>query len=235
MARVLVTRAEPGASATAARLVAMGHAPLMAPALRIESLAADSDVRGFQGLLFTSSNGVGAFAAASTDRSLPVWCVGEATADAAHAAGFAAVHAGAGDVQRLAMLVADNARTDAGPLLHVAGADLAGDLAGALRAKGFAVEIRTFYRAVPSATLLESVALALEIGPPALDAVLFHSARGASAFIAQVKQREALARIDALCLSAAVAEAVCGLTWRRVAIAAEPLDSALLALLRAAD
>ncbi|MDX2234537.1 MAG: uroporphyrinogen-III synthase [Hyphomonadaceae bacterium] len=233
MARVLVTRTAPGAASTAARLEAMGHKAVLAPALRIEMLPASPDASAFDALLFTSSNGVLAFAAASADRTRPAWCVGEATAQAATAAGFAEVHAAAGDLQRLAAAIGA-ATAGAGRFLHVAGADLAGDLAGLLRAQGHSVVTRAFYRAVENAALPDAVEDLLRETPPGLDAVLFHSARGAAAFAKQVKRRDALARIDALCLSAAVARAACGLTWRRVAIAGEPLDSALLALLPAA-
>lgn len=234
MARVLVTRAAPGAEATAARLEALGHDALVAPMLRIAPEPVDADVAGFQGLVFTSSNGVTAFAAATPVRFLPAWCVGEATAEAAHAAGFAHVHAAGGDLPRLAALIAATARPEAGPLLHAAGADLAGDLAGLLGATGFSVTVRTFYRALEAEGFPAAVEAALAAGPPTLDAVLFHSARGAAAFVKLAKHHDPLARIDALCLSAAVARAACGLTWRRVAVAAEPLDSALLALLPAA-
>jgi uroporphyrinogen-III synthase len=208
---------------------------MRAPALAITHLRADADMSGVQGVLFTSSNGVHAFAAASAARDAAAWCVGEATAAAARDAGFAEIHAAAGDVARLADLVAAQADPAAGLLVHAAGADLAGDLAGALRAHGFTVDVRTFYRADPMAALPAEVEQALAASPPLIDAVMFHSARGAHAFLACVQQHESLARIDALCLSSAVAEAVRGLTWRRVAVAREPLDSALLELLRAAE
>lgn len=235
MARVVVTRAEPGASATAARLAALGHAPLLAPMLTIEAVAADPSLDGVQAVLFTSSNGTRAFARAVSRRDLPVLCVGEATADAARAAGFATVHSADGDVGALAALAAALLKPEAGKLLHAAGADLAGDLAGALRTRGFAVEIRTYYRALTSPRLPDMIDKALSDSPPMIDAVLFHSARAAAAFTGQVQQREGLARIDALCLSEAVADAVRGATWQRVLIAARPQEEALLALLPSAD
>ena len=235
MARVLVTRAEPGASATAAKLAALGHQPLLAPMLTIETVAADASLAGVQAVLFTSSNGARAFARATRARELPVYCVGDATADAARAAGFASVFSADGDLNALVTLAAGSLRPNAGKLLHAAGADLAGDLAGALRMRGFDVDIRTYYRALTSPRLPDVVEKALSDSSSAIDAVLFHSARAAAAFVTLAKQREGLARIDALCLSEAVAEPVRTMVWRRVLVAGQPQEQALLLLLPTAD
>ena len=55
---VIVTRAEPGASETAARLKAGGYKPLLSPALVLEPLNTDLDLSGVTDLVFTSANGV---------------------------------------------------------------------------------------------------------------------------------------------------------------------------------
>lgn len=69
--RVWITRAEPGASATAQRIAALGHTPLVAPLLRIEPVEAPQvDLRGVAALAFTSANGVRAVAAAEPTRTL---------------------------------------------------------------------------------------------------------------------------------------------------------------------
>src|SRR5258708_3879003 len=65
---------------------------------------AEVDLDGVQALLFTSANGVRAFAAHSTRRDLKVLTVGDGSADAARAAGFTDVTAAAGDVDALATL-----------------------------------------------------------------------------------------------------------------------------------
>ncbi len=235
MARIVVTRAEPGASATAARLTALGHTALLAPMLTIEPIAGDPSVAGFQAILFTSSNGARNFAAQATARDLPVFCVGNATAETARAVGFGTVHSAKGDLTDLIELVAAKADPTAGGLLHAAGADLAGDLAGALRPRGFAVEIRCYYKAVQSHALPPVLEYALTASPPAVDAVLFHSARAAAAFVRRVKQREVLGRIDAVCMSEAVADAARGGRWRKVTVAGQPQEEALLLLLPRAD
>lgn len=233
MARVLVTRAEPGASETATRLRAMGHDAIVAPLLMIEPVAASTDIDGFQAVLFTSANGVAMFARATPDRTLPACCVGDATGDAARTESFKDVRVAGGDVGALAAFVAASARPDAGPLLHAAGADLAGDLKGALEARGFTVDRRIFYRAVPAEALRPAVDAALAADPPAIDIVLFHSARAAQAFARCAKPEARLNRITALCLSDAVAAAAQARDWRAVVAAQEPREAALLALVLA--
>jgi uroporphyrinogen-III synthase len=230
-ARVLVTRAEPGASETAERLRAMGCEAIVAPLLTIEPVAANTDLSGLQALLFTSANGVAAFARATADRALPAFCVGEATGDAARAEGFTDIRVAGGDVRALADLVTSSARQEHGSLLHAAGADLAGDLKGALEAQGFTVERRIFYRAIAAAALPPMVDTMLAADSPAIHIVLFHSARAAEALVRCARPDARLNRITALCLSDAVAAAARGRDWRAVVAAQEPREAALLALL----
>ena len=101
--RVWITRAEPGASRTAARLRDMGCEPLIQPLLAVEPLTPPlPDLDRFAALAFTSANGVAAFAALTPRRDRPVFAVGEATAGAAREAGFVAVRSADGDLTDLA-------------------------------------------------------------------------------------------------------------------------------------
>lgn len=225
---VLVTRAEPGASETAARLRALGHNVIVSPMLVIEPVDANADVTGFRALLFTSANGVHAFARASTARDILVFCVGDATGEAASANGFTDVRIAAGDVRALTQLVSTSRRPEDGALLHIAGADLAGDLIGDLQRKGFTTERRVFYRATPMRHLPMPVRNDLEAR---IDTVLFHSARGCAAFLDSVEKDAPLQRIAALCLSEAVADVARARNWRAVVVAQQPREDALLKLL----
>src|SRR5215469_4343250 len=89
---IWVTRAEPGASATAARVRALGLAPIVQPLLAMRPLADTAiDLADAAALAFTSANAVAALAALSSERTLRVFTVGDTTAAAAQAAGFAHV------------------------------------------------------------------------------------------------------------------------------------------------
>lgn len=220
--RVAITRAMPEAEATAARLKAHGAAPVIAPLLRIEARAFDADVGHAQALLFTSLNGVRAFAAANPARDARVLTVGDVTARAARAAGFADVRSADGDVAALATLARGTLDPAGGTLVHVGGADLAGDLAGELSAAGFKVERRIAYAAAPVGALPDAFSTSL-------DAVLFYSARAADVFL-QFGAPGA-ARLTAACMSPGVAEKASQTRWKTIIVAPAPREDALLAAL----
>ena len=57
--RIWVTRTQPGANATAARLTAMGHAPLVQPVLKARPIAnAVLDLSSIDALAFTSGHAI---------------------------------------------------------------------------------------------------------------------------------------------------------------------------------
>lgn len=230
--RVLITRPRDDAEPLAEALRAQGVDTLIAPLLAIRPIAdATLDLAGVQALLSTSANGVRAFARMSAARDLPVFAVGDATAEAARAAGFARVESASGAVDDLASLVRTRLEPARGALLHAAGADVAGDLAAALAGAGFDVRRVALYRAVKARRLPAAAARALAEG--ALDAVLFFSPRSAATFVSLARKagvEPALARLDALCLSEAVAQVVRETAWRSVAVAARPDQPALLQL-----
>ena len=101
--KIWITRAQPAADATAERVRALGHEALVAPLLAVRPLSGvEVDLSGIAALAFTSANGVRAFADLSGERSLRVFAVGAATAQAARAAGFKLVLSADGDVEALA-------------------------------------------------------------------------------------------------------------------------------------
>jgi uroporphyrinogen-III synthase len=104
--RLLVTRPLDESQALAERLEARGHQAAIEPLLTIApDLLAPLSLEGVQALLFTSANGVRAFALRSPRRDLPVYAVGPATAAAAREIGCATVESAGGDVRALAALV----------------------------------------------------------------------------------------------------------------------------------
>ena len=230
--RILITRPVEDSGAFAAALRARGHACDIAPMLVIApapEAKGPLDLSGVQAILFTSANGVRAFAALSENRALPVFAVGEASAEAARAAGFARVASAAGDVEDLTRLVAARLDPAQGALFHGAAREVAGDLKGALESHGFTIRREVLYEARAAEALSPSVRTSLSNGE--IDAVSFFSPRTAETFVALARAaglEAQLARCDALCLSVAVAQAVRVLSWRSVRVAARPNQDALL-------
>jgi uroporphyrinogen-III synthase len=245
---VLVTRPQPDNEATAAALRAKGVTVLLAPMLRFEPIAFhdDADAR-YGGIIVTSANAIRAIEAHLADRllKLPLFAVGERTAEAARHAGFRDVTVADRDAAALRDLIAAGVRAKtlkkASTLLYLAGADLAGDLAGELGERGFSVATHTTYRMIPVANLPQEACDAFAANQ--IEAVLHYSRRSARAFLDAVQaagvEISALA-IPQCCISDAVAQIVrdAGATQVLVARSAdenglfEALDRALAALSR---
>ena len=131
--KIWITRAQPGADATAERVRALGHEAVIAPLLAVHALPdVQVDLHGVAALAFTSANGVRAFADISPERAIRVFAVGAATAQAARAAGFKLVLSADGDVEALAEGIGQRRGELRGAVLHPGAVDLAGDLVGAL-------------------------------------------------------------------------------------------------------
>lgn len=228
---VLVTRPEPEASATVARLAALGHAALAAPLLRIVRVPARLPSPGaVQAVVVGSINAVRHLPARF--RSVPVLAVGDATAEAARAAGFGEVASARGDARDLAALAARLCDPDGAPLLLATARGAGGPLASDLRGRGFRVLRRVTYatRQLPRLTReARSALLSGLVGHAA-----FFSGSAAAAF-ARVARRERLSHtlggITALAISPAVAARLAPVGFGMVLVAARPDQESLLALL----
>jgi uroporphyrinogen-III synthase len=217
----LVTRPREDAATVASRLQALGIEAQIEPLIEIaprQDVALD--LAGVQVLLFTSANGVRAFAALSARRDLKVLTVGDGSAEAAGKAGFTDTTSAAGNVESLATLAADRLNPGDGFLLHAGGSTLAGDLQGRLEQAGFETRRAILYDAIPAKSFSPEVQMNLRLG--GIDLVLFFSPRSARIFAALWRQGQAaqgvssgLDRARALCLSAAVAREIDDLGARR--------------------
>lgn len=220
MARVLVTRPQPGADTTAERLSALGHDVRTAPLFTVHSLQWSPPGEVIDALMVTSANAMrlsGPLLEAW--RALPCYAVGEATAKAAAERGFTRIIVGDGDASALA---AQMAADGVGVALHLAGREHRAVAGGALR-----IVTRTVYAADPVGRLGADVESALSAGT--VDRVLLYSARAAGAFAALMDG----AGIDrggvALgAMSDRVADAA-GEGWRGIAVAPAPVEDQLFA------
>lgn len=228
--RALVTRPREDAESLTAALAIRALEALVEPLMEIHCRMPEAfDLDGVQAILCTSANGVRALARASGERRVPLLAVGDATAARARAEGFDFVESAGGDLGNLARLAAARLRPQEGPLLHVAGNVVAGDLVGLLRAQGFTVERRVLYEARAAVALSPAAVDSLRAGEIAF--ALFFSPRTAAIFarladLAGVT--ECCAKVVALSISAGADAALASLPWRQRRIAERPNQPALL-------
>lgn len=224
---ILITRAEPGASETDARITALGLRAVKSPVLAIEARSDEAlpELQSVSGLVFTSANGVRVFAERSSDRRLNAWCVGPATAAAARAAGFEQVHESAGNAVDLADFIAARSVPASGPLLHVANRAAKGDLKRSLEARGYRVNFAPLYGMRAAKSLSASAARALQADGPTI--VLIHSAKGAEAF-ADLCAADPPRPLAVVAISAAAAQPLAALDTLSINVAAAPNEDSLL-------
>jgi uroporphyrinogen-III synthase len=229
----LVTRPRAEAAELAEALARRGIAAIIEPLLDIRYRSEPvPDLAGVQAVLCTSANGVRALAQLSGERTLPVFAVGEASAARARAEGFTEVAGAGGNVEDLVQLATGRLRPAAGRLLHVAGSVVAGDLAGALQERGFAVERAVLYEACPAQALSAATTRALAAGR--VDFALFFSPRTAAVFArlaVRTGLRETMPFLTAVSISAAADAGLGPLRFRDRRIAARPDQAHLLAVL----
>ncbi|MFZ4688058.1 MAG: uroporphyrinogen-III synthase [Polymorphobacter sp.] len=214
---ILVTRPLPGGESTAARLRAAGHDAIVMPLMATEAVPWQPPLVPPAAIMLTS-----AFAArlagpgAAAWHGLPTYTVGTATARAAAAAGFTHVIDGGGTVQAVVDRVSAAGLPD---ILHLAGADRTAIVIPA----GLNIATQTVYRArlLPMNTM------------PAADLVLLFSPRSAAHFAAECDRLGVRRDGYAIAAISAVTAAAAGPGWRCIAVAPQPDEEALLAVIAA--
>lgn len=233
MPSLLITRPAEDAGPLAERLAEMGVGTVISPLIDVIPVPGpEIDTRGLTGFLVTSANGARALAARTNRRDIPVHAVGAASAEAARSLGFEAVTSADGDVETLAAHVAAIRKPSEGPFLHAAGSVTAGNLAGALGALGFDVQVERLYEAVPKETLPEAARAALADG--AVDGVILYSPRTAQIFdrlTAGAGLAERLRTLQLFALSQNVSKASAA-QWAKRHIASAPDQESLLQAVR---
>lgn len=237
MARVLVTRPEPGASATAGRLAAMGHAPLILTLNRIQALeAVFPDPGEVDVVAVTSANALRHSGRGFPPAFLakPCYAVGARSAEAARVTGFTRVVAGEGDGEALARLL--TREQPAGTrILYVCGRVRRLEFERALRARGYRLMSVETYDSVVETPDAATLA-ALMGGSPVPFAVVYSPE--SAACLARVATGEATARFFEktcfLCLSRAIAERLEGIAPDLRRWSETPTEDALLGLLPSA-
>ncbi|MGF6173239.1 uroporphyrinogen-III synthase [Ensifer sp. 4252] len=235
--RLLVTRPQPAAEATARRLEVMGHQPLLLPLARAEHLpqaVRKALEEPHAAIALTSAEAVRVLADLGADlephKAEPCFCVGEATARAARDLGFISVYPAAGTGRSLAELIAATLSASQTPLLYLAGSPRSDGLEATLQQLRIVHVTVECYRMQPIAHPPGILARLTAAGQ--LDAVLLYShdtARRFAALLVEAGLEPAAFSPRYLCLSAVVAEALPDGT--PVEVATRPDEESLFSLL----
>jgi uroporphyrinogen-III synthase len=237
--RLLVTRPEPDALKLRATLEEMGHEATVEPLLQVTFEGVDAvGFEGVQAVIATSRNALRAIRVhpgRAAARALPLFAVGQATAEEARKLGFETVVTGAGTVHELVAHVVSVADPANGLLLHLAGDRLAGDLKDELEEQGFRVLQPVVYRTKAVAAFSEDTLEQLATGE--IDGVILLSPRTATIY-AGLMAKHGLTSIARellhFCLSEAVANGLARLGTLPIEIADAPRLEEVLALVEAA-
>lgn len=232
MSRMLVTRPEPDAQSTLARLTALDIVADIAPLMVRETLDVSlPPPDGFQAVVLTSANAVRSL----VDRGvvadyahLPVFAVGDRTKGEAEDAGFVRVSSAAGAFQDLVNAIGISGLK--GPLFYPAAKHQSADLAKAIAPFGVMVATSKVYEMVAADSMPETVLADLASG--AIGSVLVYSRRTAEIFAGLTatldqSRRSALAM---LCMSEAVAEPLLANHFNRISLADWPDEDAMMSL-----
>lgn len=217
MTPLLVLRPQPGNDTSATRARALGLDVIQLPLFDIVGMDAGTGPEGpFDALLLSSANGVRfGTAAIHAHGDLPLYAVGEATAQAARETGHAHVLEGGGDAASTIPLIA---RDGHARVLHICGADVRD-----FDPLGITLIRHAVYR---SAERPEDAVRATLDGLAGAVAAI-HSPRAGRRLNALLDARQRT-QIHVAAISARAAEAS-GSGWASLAVSAAPDDTALLA------
>ena len=229
---MLVTRPDPDASDTAARLGALGIEGVPCPLLVHQTLDGGlPEPRGFAAMAVTSANALRALAdrgVLSRYHELPVYAVGDRTAAMAKELGFSNVTSANGAFADLAELLVHAPL--AGPIFYPAARDMSADLGKSLAPFGRMVITAEVYAMNPVVTLPDG--LAERLGGD-ISGALFYSKRTAQTFVRLVERvfdQPTRARFGVLCLSEAVAAPLLDAHFVRVGLADHPSEESMMGL-----
>lgn len=182
-----------------------------------------------QALIITSKNAIRSLQENNNLKSLPLYAVGEKTAEFAREKGFTNTHNVSGDSQDLYRFILQKASPTAGDLLYLSGEVVKGGLVKDLTLAGFTVKRHIVYK-LEAAKKLPS-ALIQSFDRKEISHVLFFSPHTTSLFIDLLKKErlEGMAsEMTSLCLSRDVLKVALGIGWREVWVSPRPTLASII-------
>ena len=228
---LLLTRPEAQSRALAKDIEEISPATkcLISPLLEIAFCGGLPNISKFQALIFTSINGVQAYAKMGGDRDMHCYCVGARTATAARDIGLKVTSAN-GTAADIVAVILQELTPSGGPVLHVRGEYSVGDIARHLSEKGFDAEEAVVYQ---QKTLALSVTARKALQRGEVAGLPVYSPRTAGNLAAMFVENPMWSThsLTALCISENVAAALREANFGHCEVADEPNGAAMLSLI----
>lgn len=224
---IWATRTSPDNDKTADALRRLGCDALAVPVLRVAALPAKALDEQPDAIVFTSLNGVRHHSICPALLDIPVFAVGDRTAQSAALAGYTQVVSADGDVSDLERLIVQSLPPGS-RLLHLSARRPAGDLTGDLHRKGYlAIRMAVYETRENAVTDLLACLPSLE----RIGGILIHSPRAGRVVRCCLDQSPR--RFDGVvyCISDAAAAPVVGMEGIDIRVAARPDEASMLALI----
>lgn len=233
----MITRPEPGLSETMFKVQKLGWKTLSLPLMGIRLLPVEfAEIDKVQAVLFTSRQAV-----ASTIKlfiqqdvaykDIPVFAVGDVTANDAVIAGFKQIKSAHKDADALNQLIQKELLPERGSLLFPVGKRQGRQLIYNLRQAGFNLMVKEVYETYP----VDHIALSfIEIlKQQEIHTILFFSSETVRFFINSLPEdlKYFLKHTDAIAISNKVGKALEQLPWKQIHVADRPCTEAMLSLL----
>lgn len=233
--RILVTRGREEALRTAEKLTASGHQPILSPVIDMCPTGA-AWPSGIADAVVATSAAAFDLAQFPDDYPLPearrlmrLFAVGAKTAEAARQRGFTGEAVVTADAKDLATALT-SALTPPARLIYLAGHDRKPDLESSCSAAGLTIVPIEIYEARGATHLSDEVVAGF--AHDAIDVVLHYSRRSAEIFLALAAAAEInVTHVRHVAISADAAEPLQAAACQTIAIAGEPKEQAILALL----
>ncbi len=232
---ILLTRPRASSERWASLLAARGFDCLIEPLLEIEPTHAPRPSGAFQAIVLTSANAPETLPpnAIADLLTLPCFCVGAATAEAARLYGFTDIKCGMSDSAALANIIVTTLKDKTTPLLHIRGDITDSKADDILDKNGFTLTPWVIYRARAVNHFSATTRACFAAGDIAVIPVF--SPRSARLLVEVIEKNgltQACYRISVLGLSQAVADVLKLLPWRRLRVAASPTADDVIASLQ---
>lgn len=217
MTYVLLTRPEEDSQELKAKLIAPA---ILSPLLKVKQIVKKVTLpAGVTDLIVTSARIFEMVSNIKSMTSIPVWCVGEATANAAKAAGFETIFQVNRSAQEILERIIHECSKDSSHFAHICGSVVHVDLADALTKLGFKADKLIVYETEAAQSLISEAETIMQAG--LIQQIPFFSLRTAEVFIELAKKSEwadQLSGVTALAHSEAIARILKQLSWKDIIV-----------------